>query len=103
MSNLIRFVFLVISLFFVSTTIAGDYAQITEKACADCITKERIIALAKERAKAQGYDNSKLGFDANWNGRVWYVTVTVDRNTPGSHFSYEYSRTGEFIKVHGGA
>ena len=84
----------------------GSYADVNspdEKPCATCVTKGEVIALAKERAKNQGYDVSALKFDVKWNGKVWYVMVETNSNTPGSHFAYEYGGSGSFVRLHGGA
>jgi len=86
-----------------SGTVAENGRCVARSPCADCVTKDQVIALAEKRAKAQGYDIRKLTFDAKWNGKVWYVTVNSDTNTPGSRFAYEFSRKGKFVKVRGGA
>lgn len=81
----------------------ADGADLDGKPCATCVTKVQVIALAKERAKGQGYDVATLTLSAKWTGKAWYVIFETNSNVPGSHFAYEYSGAGKFMRVHGGA
>ena len=97
----IQLAFLITMILFLFGCIALNSVA-SEKPCAECVSKTEVIALARERAMGQGINLEKVSIEARWNGEVWYVVFELDQTAFGSHFAYEYSRIGKFVRVHGG-